>query len=355
MMSVGAFEIAMLLTGGWLGLKIWKRSGLPSKQTIKSMPKIELHAHLSGSIRSATLVELLPESVNASDIDVLLTDNRTYEDCFRIFPLIHKSVTTYDRLYRVTMEIIEDYVKDNVGYLELRSSPRALEKNSEKKDYVETVLRAMRDGERRWPGIQCRFILSMDRQRDVANTEEVLQLALKYQSKGVVGLDVCGFRSEMKFSSFEPVLRVGKEKGLGITFHLAEWEDVEEVEDVLSNLHIVDRIGHAVILTPDQVKRFQESNVAVEFCPTSNVFGRIVKSYEEHVFQKWMNCPNSMTFNTDDSALFQVTLSDEYYTMSQTFNLDDAFLKKFCLRGIDGVFDKSCSKGLKNMVNAFWR
>lgn len=354
MMSIGPFEIGFLLTGGYVAHKIWKKRSLPTKQFIESMPKIELHAHLSGSIRSKTLIELLPEGVNASDIDALLTTNRTFEDCFRIFPLIHKSITCYERLYRVTLEIVEDYAKDNVKYLELRSCPRALEENSERKDYVETVLRAMRDGEKRYPGIICRFILSLNRRRSIEDAEEVLNLALKYQSDGVVGLDVSGPRGDMTFKNFKHLLQIGKENGLGITFHLAEWDDKEEVEGVLNNLHLVDRIGHAVFLTPDQVRRFQESNMSVEFCPTSNVFGKIVKSYEEHVFQSWINCQNSMTFNTDDSALFQVTLSDEYHTMSKVFNLDALFLKNFCLRGIDGIFDQSCSKVLKNRVKEFY-
>jgi len=345
----------MLLTGGFIAFKLWKKQGLPSKEFIHSMPKIELHAHLSGSIRSETLIELLPKGVNASDIDVLQTTNRTYEDCFRIFPLIHKSITSYKRLYRVTMEIIEDNVKDNVQYLELRSGPRALEENTERKDYVETVLRAMRDGEKRWPSIKCRYLLSFNRSRDLKNAEEGLQLALKYQSKGVVGLDVSGPRSKLQFKDFEPFLRIAKENGLGVTCHLAEWEDDEEVDGVLSNLCIVDRIGHAVFLTPDRIRRFQDSNISVEFCPTSNVFGKIVESYEKHVFKSWMNCQNSMTFNTDDSALFQVTLSDEYYAMSQSFNLDVEFLKNFCLRGIDGIFDKNCAKALKNRVKEFYR
>jgi adenosine deaminase len=59
----------------------------------------------------------------------LLEGNRDLRKCFGIFHEIHKLISTRDILKRVLMEVLEDFMADNVIYLELRSTPRTLEGN----------------------------------------------------------------------------------------------------------------------------------------------------------------------------------------------------------------------------------
>lgn len=100
----------------------------------KALPKAELHAHLHGSIRPATLTDLvkaaehLRSSADALHIinDVLPQPGRSLRDCFRIFDLIHSVVTSADVVRRITREMIEDCAADGVHYLEIRTTPRAL-------------------------------------------------------------------------------------------------------------------------------------------------------------------------------------------------------------------------------------
>ena len=124
---------------------------------IRRLPKVELHAHISGCIRESTLrelfyalgpnhgapshaVKLLQErwrerdalaatnaAAAAHDDDAAhLFTRRSLAECFALFDLIHACVTDRDTVARVTREAIEDFAADNVAYLELRTTPRKL-------------------------------------------------------------------------------------------------------------------------------------------------------------------------------------------------------------------------------------
>ena len=92
------------------------------------LPKVELHAHLHGSARLCTIADLAPPGVDQA----LLTSDteRSLEGCFAIFGAIHRTVTTLAAVRRITAEVLADFAADNVKYLELRTTPRALAGNT---------------------------------------------------------------------------------------------------------------------------------------------------------------------------------------------------------------------------------
>ena len=121
---------------------------------LRDLPKIELHAHLNGSIRETTLFELAEERMirlndnyfktseyslndatksiddhcNDNDRPVLIYNkrHRSLMECFDIFSEIGKVVVDLDAIRRITREALEDFAKEGVVYLELRSTPKRL-------------------------------------------------------------------------------------------------------------------------------------------------------------------------------------------------------------------------------------
>lgn len=88
------------------------------------LPKVELHAHLHGSARLSTIADLAPPGV---DQTLLTSDTeRSLEGCFALFGAIHRTVTSLAAVRRITAEVLSDFAADNVKYLELRTTPRAL-------------------------------------------------------------------------------------------------------------------------------------------------------------------------------------------------------------------------------------
>lgn len=150
----------------------------------KRIPKVELHAHLYGSIRATTLIELASErnvilppelllheeekstmlKLNEGDDDEVLFLNmkpRSLKDCFAIFDILPQCVNDLPSLRRVVREMLEDASLDNVIYLEVRTGPKILlidhhqqqqqqqqqEQYCTKKEYVQTILDVMQDFE----------------------------------------------------------------------------------------------------------------------------------------------------------------------------------------------------------------
>ncbi len=79
------------------------------------LPKVELHAHLSGCIRVGTLMELAKKK--GIDTSKLETFEKSHENSLNFFKTAHQVVDSKEVLYRVTKEIIEDFHSENTVYL----------------------------------------------------------------------------------------------------------------------------------------------------------------------------------------------------------------------------------------------
>ncbi|KAJ0396285.1 hypothetical protein P43SY_005397 [Pythium insidiosum] len=152
----------------------------------RALPKIELHAHIHGSIRATTLQELLNEDAKRNGTEPRsLPKHRSLDECFEMFHLIHQVVVSRQALRRIVIEAIEDFAAENVKYIELRSTPRALERDgSSRDDYIAEVVSAVEECHARSDlDIQVRLLLSINRNQPLEVAEETLQLALKWREK----------------------------------------------------------------------------------------------------------------------------------------------------------------------------
>ena len=132
----------------------------PPLSWIQTVPKVEMHAHLSGSVKDSTIRAMLREEAEAagtaadavaalsepSCLSTFISGERTLSQCFEVFSLLHRLLSTLPAVARVTREVIADFAADEVVYLELRTTPRALA-GASKRQYVQTVVDAIRECE----------------------------------------------------------------------------------------------------------------------------------------------------------------------------------------------------------------
>lgn len=174
-----------------------------TKSFYQSLPKVELHRHLEGSLRLSTLLELaethkldLPISnphLLRGMVQVQKDDPFTFQNFLSKFETLRLFYLSPEVIQRITIEAIEDAAQDNVRYMELRFTPVALSKakNYPLGEVIDWVIESVGKAEEQY-GITTRLIASVNRHESLELAEKVTELAIDRMGNGIVGLDLAG-------------------------------------------------------------------------------------------------------------------------------------------------------------------
>ncbi|KAF5728595.1 adenosine/AMP deaminase family protein [Tripterygium wilfordii] len=350
-----------------------------------SMPKIELHAHLNGSIRDSTLLELARDLgekgvIVFADVEhVILKNDRSLCEVFKLFDLIHILTTDHATVTRITKEVVEDFASDNVVYLELRTTPK---KNDligmSKRSYMEAVLEGLRavsavdidfapkNMDTTSPmtaitksnacngtikkKIYVRLLLSIDRRETTAAAMDTVKLALEMRRLGVVGIDLSGNPNVGEWTTFLPALEFAQQQGLQVTLHCGEVPNRKEIQAMLDFLP--QRIGHACFFEEEDWIKLKSSKIPVEICLTSNIRTESISSIDIHHFADLYNTKHPSVLCTDDSGVFSTSLSEEYKLAASTFGLGKKEMFELVKNAIEFIFaDVEVKQDLKEIFN----
>mmetsp|Transcript_30676 Transcript_30676/g.62370 ORF Transcript_30676/g.62370 Transcript_30676/m.62370 type:complete len:383 (-) Transcript_30676:143-1291(-) len=314
------------------------------------MPKTDLHAHLSGSIRPSTLLELSEERGLSFKARQLLDavcntrDSRTLSQCFEIFELIHKTIDSIAVLRRVTREVIDDMAASSVVYLELRTTPRALPDGTTKRAYVLAVAGEILKHPK---GGSVRLILSLDRALSAKDNDETVALSIELASTSavVVGLDVSGNPTKGSFAELVAQLTLARSAGLPITVHCGEVENGAELDQILA--FKPQRLGHALWLEKRHIGHLLslQNPPPVELCPTSNVKTLRLTDFDTHPTARlWLDEKYPICINTDDTGVFFTNAGEEYHLFAKAMNLDSAEIAEISMNSIGISFLRDDAK-----------
>ncbi|MDZ4228803.1 MAG: adenosine deaminase, partial [Patescibacteria group bacterium] len=159
-------------------------------------------------------------------------------------------------------------------------------------------------------------LLCMDRRLPVAANNIIVEKAIKYQNRGVVGIDLAGsYDGPIKAKMIKSLVEKARAAGLGITIHTGETPDVAEMWEVIRELK-PDRVGHGIacVADPKLMRLLVKNKTVLEICPTSNINTKIVKGYGEfkQIFATLNRFGVKYTINTDGSEMQQVNLREEF-------------------------------------------
>ncbi len=317
--------------------------------TLRALPKIDLHRHLEGSLRLETLVELastndlgLPART-ADELRPLVQITETdhdYRDFLRKFDVLRRFYQSPEAIRRLAYEAVADAAADNVKYLELRFTPMALAKArdyplEEVADWViEAVGRAQADHD-----IRVQLIAGFNRHESQAIAQRVVELAVARRDRGIVGLDLAGDEVNHDTAQFAPMFKAAREAGLGITAHAGEWNGSEVVRVAIERL-AAERVGHGVRAAGDPavMELARERGITFEMCLTCNVQSGAVSRLEAHPLPRMMAQGQRTTLNTDDPSISDITLTDEYYNAMVVLGLDLDDIRRMILTAAESAF-----------------
>lgn len=327
-------------------------SAEPRHWLCNRLPKVELHAHLHGSARLTTIAELAPPGV---DVRIDIDGERTLDGCFALFAAIHKTVTSLAAVRRITAEVLADFAADNVKYLELRTTPRALS-DASIEDYVRAVLKVFERFEREqkvagapFPLVP-RLLLSVDRSgtADAADATVALAARLRAEDDGwggvgglgryIVGVDFSGNPTKSSFAHFSRAFDAARAAGLRTVVHVAEIDDEADTSAVLA--FRPDRLGHALHLSAAHVTALRAAPIPIELCPTSNMKTLKLGRLAQHpTLKRWVEGGYPVSINTDDSGVFSTTASHELAMVAETLRLPPRRIADLAAAALEHAFD----------------
>ncbi|GBP03266.1 Adenosine deaminase-like protein [Eumeta japonica] len=205
-----------------------------------NLPKVELHAHLNGSLSSATLLQLKRFHADSGILDktnafideffVSAGDTRSLSDCFQVFGIAHALTSVPEAVGLATALTLKEFEEDGCCYVELRSTPRQTE-NMSRTQYVDAIIKSI--------------------ERSISTAKEITSLAIEYHNSYpdiVLGLELSGDPTIGKFQDFVPFLNQARAAGLKITLHCGEVANEQEILEMLD--FQPERIGHGICIHP---------------------------------------------------------------------------------------------------------
>jgi adenosine deaminase len=296
-----------------------------------TLPKIELHRHLEGSLRFETIQEI----VHQADLDLprgealrALVQFRPGQPLsltnllakFRVLRALYRSP---EIIQRVVQEAIADAAADHIHYLELRFTPFALSQacSYPLASVMDWVIDATRLASIAY-GLPTRLIASLNRHEEVSLAAQVAELAAERLSAGIVGLDLAGDEGSFPAGPFINIFSQARQKGLRLSIHAGEWgngaHNLEAIEEFGA-----ERIGHGIRIleSPQAVQLAVERGIVFEVCPTSNYQSGVVPDLSAHPLKQMLDSGLKVTLNTDNPAISQIDLSGEYRLAAEQIGL----------------------------------
>jgi adenosine deaminase len=288
----------------------------------RALPKVLLHDHLDGSLREATLFDLLQQRGIASpapDVAALgrwLDGNANAGSLVKYlegFALTVAAMGTPEGLNRVAFEAAEDSRAEGAVLAEYRVAPLLFEAHGVAGD---AAVEAMVDGLRR-SALPSGLIVCAMRHLPPGETLRALELALRWQGRGVVGFDLAGPEFGYPPGEHAEALARARSAGLAITLHAGEADAAERVLE--AGRLGATRIGHGVRLVDalhDPARRALVDEALalglhLEVCPTSNVQTGAAPSIAEHPITALWRAGLSLSYHTDNRLISRTTHTAE--------------------------------------------
>jgi adenosine deaminase len=322
----------------------------------------ELHTHLGGSVASDILWSLAHEQGIALPVkdfwefDQLVTvsdplgvqDLNALDAIYHWTELIQSSPLAVER--SVHAAIGGAYRSQGITTLELRFNPMKRNRGGER-DLDHIIMAAVRGLDRaslEYPQVRAGLILMMDRTFSERQNSIIVEKAIRYAPRGVVGIDIAGPRPSSDgpypYRELAPLVEQARAAGLGVTIHVGEEggeHGISEIREVVNALR-PERIGHGILAArdPQLMAELREAEITLEICPTSNLLTKALPDEDavRDTFRAFKDAGVAFTIATDGPEMMRTHLRDEFELLLRIGALEEGELREANRRGHETSF-----------------
>lgn len=318
---------------------------------IDAMPKVELHVHLEGTLRPATLFDLAHRhgiALPVSSVDELQSwyTFRDFDHFIEIFTAGCQCLRTADDFARLVYEYGETMARQQIRYAEVTWTPFThVDRVLSFGELLGAVNRG-REQARQAFGVEMRWIPDIVRcNPETADTVTDWLTSPEALAGGVIGIGLGGPEQGFPPEPFAGAFRRAVAAGLHSNPHAGETVGPVSVWGAIRALN-AERLGHGVqaIDDPALVAYLAGHRIPLEVNPTSNLCLGVYPSYQAHPLRRLVEAGVCVTINTDDPALFNTTLNDEYRHAVQDCDLSVDQLVELALNGVQASYLPEAAK-----------
>ncbi|MCH8941309.1 MAG: adenosine deaminase [Bacteroidetes bacterium] len=332
---------------------------MTNEEVIRSIPKVLLHDHLDGGLRPKTIIELANDlkykklpTEDPGELAVWFhrgANKGNLAEYLQGFEHTCSVMQSKESLERVAYEMMEDMKKDGVCYVETRFAPVFhTSKDLYQEDIVNAVITGLKKGKKDF-GVGYGLILCG--MRNMIDTLDVAELAVNFRHRGVVGFDLAGEEGGYPPKKHIEAFHFIQRENFNITIHAGEGFGKESIWQAIQwcGAH---RIGHAthlkddfafdsegnVVGLGDLAQYVLDKRIPLEICLLSNIHTGAIDKIENHPFGILFKNKFRVTINTDDRLMSDTTMTKEFLTAIEHFNLNLEDIEKITLNSMKSAF-----------------
>ena len=281
-----------------------------TQETLKELPKIELHCHLDGSLSRPFIEKRLGRTVRPEELSV--SENCTsLNEYLEKFDLPGRCIMDEEGLSGAAYDLLSQMNEENVCYAEIRFAPLLSEtKKMDNRKVIEAVISGMEQGKKDF-GIEYGVIVCAMRHHSTEDNMRMIKTAREYLGSGVCAADLAGAEALYPMSEFMDIFTETKKMGMPFTLHAGEC-------------------------------------IGIEMCPISNLQTKSVNSMAEYPMREFLDAGLKVSVNTDNRTVSNTSLTKELEFIQKNYGIRDEEILQMMKNAIDTAFaddsikDKIC-------------
>jgi aminodeoxyfutalosine deaminase len=280
-------------------------------------PKIELHVHLEGTVRPATLLEIARRNdypLPADTVEGLaaLYEFRDFEHFIDVWVLTTNALQMEADFRQVVVDYAAEAAAHGAVYVEGIFSPAERVRRGVSWDEVYSGYRDGALEAKEVHGVEIALTPDIPRGFTFEEARQTVRYAVAY---GLAGVGLGGLEAQFPPEPYADVFREARAEGLASVPHAGEVAGPASVWGALEALE-ADRVRHGIraVEDPALVRELTAREIVLDVCPISNLRTGAVRSLEAHPLPQLVEAGVLCSISTDDPAMFDTDLTRDYET-----------------------------------------
>jgi adenosine deaminase len=295
-----------------------------SGRDLRSLPKAELHLHLSGAMRPGTLVQFAAAAGVSPPDPRRFTTFAEFGDIYQA--AFELTCTRPENLLRLVREIVADAAADGAIWVQPQFDPHTMPAFGPPEQVVEMVLTAGRDEGARL-GVGFGLTMAAVRGLGPEAAVTVARFAARYADDGIHAFGLVGDEAAIPNEPFAGAFAIAREAGLTAAPHAGELAGPASVRAAVAQLG-ARRIAHGVRAAedPEVVALLAEREVTLDVSLSSNRALGVFPDLTRHPLPGLLAAGVRCSLGADDPLMFGSGLLAEYEVARAELGLTDGQL-----------------------------